>query len=65
MVEEEAPPKKERKKGNGADEHERRLQESLYRKAGQNRPSRQSHAAKNLNAVGGGGRIAQPAGRGL
>jgi len=65
VVEEEAPPKKEKKKGNGADEHERRLQESLYKKAGQNRPSRESHAAKNLNAVGGGGRIAQPAGRGL
>lgn len=58
-------PKKDKKKGNGGDEHERRLQESLYRKAEQNRPSRDTHAARNLNAVGGGGRIAQPAGRGL
>ncbi|EED80327.1 predicted protein [Postia placenta Mad-698-R] len=58
-------PKKERKKGGGGDEHERRLQESLYRKAEQNRPSRDGHTAKNVNAVGGGGRIGQPAGRTL
>ncbi|KAH9830459.1 uncharacterized protein C8Q71DRAFT_886281 [Rhodofomes roseus] len=56
-------PKKEKKRGGGGDDHERRLQESLYRKAEQNRPRRDLHGAKNLNAVGAGGRIAQPIGR--
>ncbi|KZT73440.1 hypothetical protein DAEQUDRAFT_662356 [Daedalea quercina L-15889] len=56
-------PKKEKKRGSGGDEHERRLQENLYRKAEQNRPRKDFHAAKNLNAVGAGGRIAQPIGR--
>ena len=56
-------PKKEKKRGSGGDEHERRLQESLYRKAEQNRPRKDFHGAKNLNAVGAGGRIAQPMGR--
>ncbi|KAH9926429.1 uncharacterized protein B0H18DRAFT_1006054 [Fomitopsis serialis] len=56
-------PKKEKKRGSGGDEHERRLQESLSRKAEQNRPRRDLHGARNLNAVGGGGRIAQPIGR--
>ncbi|PCH34335.1 hypothetical protein WOLCODRAFT_63820 [Wolfiporia cocos MD-104 SS10] len=62
---EEEVPKKEKKKGNGGEEHERRLQESLHRKAEQNRPSKDGHTAKNWNAIGGGGRIGQPAGRGL
>jgi len=61
--EEEEVPKKEKKKGNGGDEHERRLQENLYRKAELNRPSKDTHGAKNTNAIGGGGRIGQPAGR--
>ncbi|EPS99446.1 hypothetical protein FOMPIDRAFT_1060845 [Fomitopsis schrenkii] len=56
-------PKKEKKRGSGGDEHERRLQESLYRKAEQNRPRKNLHGAKNLNAIGAGGRIAQPMGR--
>ncbi|KAI0931180.1 hypothetical protein AcW2_000121 [Taiwanofungus camphoratus] len=62
---EDEAPKKEKKKGNGGEEHERRLQESLYRKAEQNRPRKDLHNAKNWNAVGGGGRIGQPAGRGV
>ncbi|KAH9947086.1 hypothetical protein B0H21DRAFT_822161 [Amylocystis lapponica] len=65
VQQEEEVPKKEKKKGNGGDEHERRLQESLYRKAEQNRPSRDTHGARNMNVVGGGGRIGQPAGKGF
>jgi len=59
---EEEVPKKE-KKGNGGDEHERRLQENPYRKAEQNRPSKDAHGAKNMGGVGGGGRISQPVSR--
>ncbi|CCM02752.1 uncharacterized protein FIBRA_04860 [Fibroporia radiculosa] len=56
---EEDVPKRERKKGNGGDEHERRLNESLYRKAEQNRPSKDY---ANRSAAGGNGRIiSQPA----
>ncbi|KAI0721192.1 hypothetical protein C8Q72DRAFT_860818 [Fomitopsis betulina] len=55
-------PKKEKKRGSGGDEHERRLQENLYRKAEQNRPRKDFHGVK-ANAVGAGGRIAQPLGR--
>ncbi|KAJ8472330.1 hypothetical protein ONZ51_g8586 [Trametes cubensis] len=58
--EEEAPKKKQ---GNGGDEHERRIQESLYRKAEVNRPTREFKSGGK--AVGGGGRISQPAGKSL
>ncbi|KAJ3489787.1 hypothetical protein NLI96_g1876 [Meripilus lineatus] len=60
---EEVPPKKE-KKGHGALDHERRLQESLYRKAEQNRPTKDL-GMSGKNTVGGGGRISQPAGKGI
>ena len=60
---EEVPPKKE-KKGHGALDHERRLQESLYRKAEQNRPTKDL-GMSGKNNVGGGGRISQPAGKGI
>ncbi|KAH9885442.1 hypothetical protein C8Q73DRAFT_717876 [Cubamyces lactineus] len=59
--EEEEVPKK--KQGNGGDEHERRIQESLYRKAEVNRPTREFKSGGK--AVGGGGRISQPAGKSL
>ncbi|TFK89854.1 hypothetical protein K466DRAFT_597435 [Polyporus arcularius HHB13444] len=52
--EEEVPRKKQ---GTGADDHERRLQESLYRKAEQNRPKKDFQSGpKNV----GGARISQP-----
>ncbi|KAI9066539.1 hypothetical protein FKP32DRAFT_1565627 [Trametes sanguinea] len=54
--EEEEVPK--RKQGNGGDEHERRIQESLYRKAEANRPTRDFKAGGK--PVGAGGRISQP-----
>ncbi|EMD32585.1 hypothetical protein CERSUDRAFT_87901 [Gelatoporia subvermispora B] len=60
---EEEPPRKEKRRGNGGDEHERRLQEDLYRKAEQNRPRRDVHGRRN--SVGGGGRISQPAGKNI
>ncbi|RPD64739.1 hypothetical protein L227DRAFT_571202 [Lentinus tigrinus ALCF2SS1-6] len=56
---EEDVPKK--KQGTGADEHERRLQESLYRKAEQNRPKKDFQSGPKT--VGAGGRIGQPAGK--
>ncbi|KZT02028.1 uncharacterized protein LAESUDRAFT_738894 [Laetiporus sulphureus 93-53] len=62
---EEEVPRKEKRKGSGGDEHERRLQESLYRKAELNRPRKDMHTGKNRNNIGGGGRISQPAGRPL
>ena len=56
--EEEVPKKKQ---GTGADEHERRLQESIYRKMEQNRPKKEFQSGpRNVNA---GGRISQPAGK--
>ena len=56
---EEEVPKKEQ--GTGADEHERRLQESIYRKMEQNRPKKEFQSGpRNVNA---GGRISQPAGK--
>ncbi|KAI0696024.1 hypothetical protein C8T65DRAFT_583805 [Cerioporus squamosus] len=54
---EEVPKKKQ---GTGADEHERRLQESLYRKAEQNRPKKDFQSGPK--SVGG-PRISQPAGK--
>ncbi|PIL31228.1 hypothetical protein GSI_05926 [Ganoderma sinense ZZ0214-1] len=55
--EEEVP---KRKHGSGGDEHERRIQESLYRKAEQNRPKKElSTGPKVAN------RISQPAGKTL
>ncbi|KAI0714689.1 hypothetical protein C8Q76DRAFT_619354 [Earliella scabrosa] len=59
--EEEVP---KRKQGTGADEHERRLQESLYRKAEQNRPKKELQGNPK-NVPGAGGRISQPAGKGF
>ena len=57
-VEEEVPKKKQ---GTGADEHERRLQESIYRKMEQNRPKKEFQSGpRNVSA---GGRISQPAGK--
>ncbi|KAI8981313.1 hypothetical protein BD414DRAFT_420035 [Trametes punicea] len=58
--EEEAPKKKQ---SNGGDEHERRIQESLYRKAEMNRPTREFK--NGSRPVGAGGRISQPAGKSL
>jgi len=55
-------PKKDKKQGHGALEHERRLQESALKKAEQNRPSKNMGAGARNN-VGGGGRISQPAGK--
>lgn len=52
-----------RKQGTGADEHERRLQENLHRKAEQNRPKKELQA--NAKPAGAGGRISQPAGKGF
>ncbi|KAI0640212.1 hypothetical protein C8Q77DRAFT_1085346 [Trametes polyzona] len=54
-------PKK--KQGSGGDEHDRRLQESLYRKAEHNRPTREFKGTPKT--VGAGGRISQPAGKSL
>ena len=55
--EEEVP---KRKQGTGGDEHERRIQESLYRKAEQNRPKKElGTGPKVVN------RISQPAGKAL
>ncbi|EIW63846.1 uncharacterized protein TRAVEDRAFT_157597 [Trametes versicolor FP-101664 SS1] len=56
--EEEVPKKKQ---GNGGDEHERRIQESLYRKAEHNRPTREFKG----NPKTAGARISQPAGKSL
>ncbi|CDO76491.1 hypothetical protein BN946_scf184615.g17 [Trametes cinnabarina] len=53
--EEEVP---KRKQGNGGDEHERRIQESLYRKAEANRPTKDFKSGGK--AIGAGGRISQP-----
>ncbi|TCD62200.1 hypothetical protein EIP91_007233 [Steccherinum ochraceum] len=59
-------PRKERKRGHGNVEHERRLQENLMRKMDQNRPSKEmGGGALGKSAVGGGGRIGQPAGKGF
>ncbi|GBE77348.1 hypothetical protein SCP_0102210 [Sparassis crispa] len=55
--------KKEKKKG--STEHDKRFQENLYQRAEHNRPSKDVHGAKNINAIGAGGRIGQPAGRSL
>ncbi|OCH93001.1 hypothetical protein OBBRIDRAFT_885862 [Obba rivulosa] len=62
---EDEPPKKEKKRGNGGDEHERRLQEDLYRKAEQNRPRRDMHGRGNPSSVGGAGKTGQPAGKSM
>ncbi|KAK7695224.1 hypothetical protein QCA50_002414 [Cerrena zonata] len=55
-------PKKDKKRGHGALDHERRLQESLHRKAEQNRPTRDLANAKNDR---GGKIIGQPAGKAI
>ncbi|KAI0830861.1 hypothetical protein BC628DRAFT_1336795 [Trametes gibbosa] len=52
-----------RKQGNGGDEHERRIQESLYRKAEHNRPTKEFKGSPKT--VGAGGRISQPVGKSL
>ena len=58
-------PKKEKKRGHGAVEHERRLQEDLMKKADLNRPSKEIGGGAPGKSIGGGGRIGQPAGKGL
>ncbi|KAI0778945.1 hypothetical protein BD413DRAFT_513005 [Trametes elegans] len=52
-----------KRKQTGGDEHERRIQESLHRKAEQNRPTRDFKSGPK--SVGAGGRISQPAGKAL
>lgn len=55
-------PKKDRKKGHGGAEHERRLQENIMKRAELNRPTKEMGG----NAAGKGSmRIAQPAGKGF
>ncbi|KAI0370031.1 hypothetical protein BV20DRAFT_1121563 [Pilatotrama ljubarskyi] len=58
--EEEVP---RRRQGSGGDEHERRMQESLYRKAEHNRPTKEFKGGPKM--TGAGGRISQPAGKSL
>ncbi|THH30222.1 hypothetical protein EUX98_g3953 [Antrodiella citrinella] len=59
-------PRKEKRRGHGSPDHERRVQESLMRKAEQNRPTKDLGGnAPIKGAVGGGGRIGQPAGKGF
>ncbi|KAI0354757.1 hypothetical protein OH77DRAFT_1425874 [Trametes cingulata] len=58
--EEEDVPK--RKQGSGGDEHERRMQESLYRKAEHNRPTKEKSGPRMSGA---GAKINQPAGKSL
>ncbi|KAM5539906.1 hypothetical protein V8D89_006409 [Ganoderma adspersum] len=55
--EEEVP---KRKQGTGGDEHERRIQESLYRKTEQNRPKKELGTGPKVA-----NRISQPAGKPL
>ncbi|ETW86627.1 hypothetical protein HETIRDRAFT_114088 [Heterobasidion irregulare TC 32-1] len=61
---EEEIPKKEKKQGNGSHENERRMRESAHRKAEENRPRKEGWAPGG-KTIGGGGRIAQPAGKGF
>ncbi|KAH8094686.1 hypothetical protein BXZ70DRAFT_947091 [Cristinia sonorae] len=57
-------PKKDKKHGHGGAEHERRLQENLMKKAELNRPTKE-FGSGGKSAVGGGGRIGQPNGKGF
>lgn len=55
---EEAPPKKERRKSHGAHENERRLRENPQRRADENWQYREQSGAPRINA-----RISQPGGK--
>ncbi len=54
---EEEQPRNDKKQGQGAFEHDHRLKEDLYRKAEQNRPSKDIPVTKAATA---GSRISQP-----
>ena len=55
---EEAPPKKERRRSHGAHENERRLRENPQRRADENWQYRELSGASRMN-----GRISQPGGK--